>query len=195
MKMHHALVGYLAVTALPFYPFAFAASPLPVASINYDGYANTKTHIDGALINQVLDSIVEACQTVTTPKHGDSTFTKPHDVSGDIIEARQEEPPPTPTPVLIALLITAVIVGIVWIAEDNSVRGNDEFLVEQLTRAFHQRRAAFTQKVINTSISNYPKFNWVICHSPYSVSFDGVEGTDWGHYHHELGISFYRTIG
>ena len=43
--------------------------------------------------------------------------------------------------------------------------------------------------------SQYPKFNWVICHSPYSVAFDGVEGTDWGSFHHELGISFGRKIG
>ena len=44
-------------------------------------------------------------------------------------------------------------------------------------------------------ISQYPKFNWVICHPSYSVGFDGVEGTDWGYTHHELGISFQRTIG
>ena len=44
-------------------------------------------------------------------------------------------------------------------------------------------------------LSKYPKFNWVICHSPYSVGFDGVEGTDWGYTHHELTISFSRTIG
>ena len=34
MKILHALVGYLAVTTLPFHPFAFA-SPL-AASIDYD---------------------------------------------------------------------------------------------------------------------------------------------------------------
>ena len=44
-------------------------------------------------------------------------------------------------------------------------------------------------------IAKYPEWNWVICHSPYSVGFDGVEGTDWGYTHHELGISFGRTIG
>ena len=41
----------------------------------------------------------------------------------------------------------------------------------------------------------YPKWNWVICHSPYTTAFDGVEGTDWGYTHHELGISFHRTVG
>ena len=44
-------------------------------------------------------------------------------------------------------------------------------------------------------ISKWPNFNWVICHSPYSIAFDGVEGTDYGHTHHELKISFGRTIG
>ena len=53
----------------------------------------------------------------------------------------------------------------------------------------------FTQTAIDDSIAKYPKFNWVICHSPYSTAFDGVEGTDWGHSHHELGISLGRTIG
>ena len=53
----------------------------------------------------------------------------------------------------------------------------------------------FTQTAIDDSIAKYPKFNWVICHSPYSTAFDGVEGTDWGHTHHELGISLGRTIG
>ena len=122
MKMLHALVGYLTVTALPFYPFAFETSPL--ASINYDGYAN-KTHIDSTLMKQGLDSIVETCQTVTTPKHGDSAFMKSHDLSGDIIEARQEEPPPTPTLILVGLMIAIVVVGIIWITEDDPVRGND----------------------------------------------------------------------
>jgi hypothetical protein len=37
--------------------------------------------------------------------------------------------------------------------------------------------------------------NWVICHSPYSIAFDGVDGTDYGYTHHELKISFGRTIG
>ena len=84
-------------------------------------------------MKQVLDSIVEAChwQTVTTQKHDDSTIMKRHDVSGDMMEARQELPP-IPNPIFIGLLVTAVIVGIVWIVQDDPVRGNDvEFLVEQ----------------------------------------------------------------
>ena len=121
MKMLHALIGYLVVTTLPLYPFAFAASPL---AFNYDGHAN-KTHIDSALIKQAFDNIVEECQTVTTQSHGDSAFMK--HVSSDIIEARQEAP--SPNPYLIGLILATVVAGIIWIVEDNTVRGNDvEFL-------------------------------------------------------------------
>ena len=48
---------------------------------------------------------------------------------------------------------------------------------------------------INKMRLQYPKFNWVICHSPYSANFDGVEGTDWDYTHHTLLISFGREIG
>ena len=44
-------------------------------------------------------------------------------------------------------------------------------------------------------ISQWPQYNWVICHTAYSIAFDGVDGTDYGHTHHELKISFGRTIG
>ena len=44
-------------------------------------------------------------------------------------------------------------------------------------------------------MTRYNKYNWVICHSPYDYEFDGVEGTDYGYTHHELKISFGRTIG
>ena len=62
-------------------------------------------------------------------------------------------------------------------------------------KVFRQRREAFTKNSISQALSQYPKFNWVICHSPYSVAFDGVEGTDWGYTHHELRISLNRKIG
>ena len=64
-----------------------------------------------------------------------------------------------------------------------------------MIKVFCQKREAFTQNTISKVYSQYPKYNWVICHSPYSVSFEGVEGTDWGYTHHELGISFGRTVG
>ena len=126
MKMLQVLVGYLALTSLPFNPLVFAS---PLAFINFDGYVN-KTHIDGALIKQVLDNIVETCpgQRVTTQKRRDSAVREI--VSGDIIESRQEGIPPPPPPLIIATLLVAVIIGIAWILDDNYVRDNDaEFLV------------------------------------------------------------------
>jgi hypothetical protein len=79
MIILRALVGYLAVTALP---FAFAS---PLAAIHYDGYVDTtQNHIDIALMKRVLNSIVETCQTVTyhsgpgyvdtTQNHNDSAL-------------------------------------------------------------------------------------------------------------------------
>ena len=116
MKILHGLVGYLAVTALPFHPFAFA-SPTRLAGIDYDGYANTsQNHIDGALMNHVLDTIVETCQTVTTQNHKDSALTKR--VPGDIqvIEARQDA---IPIAIAIAAIVTGIFLGIVWIESDD----------------------------------------------------------------------------
>ena len=124
MKILHALVGYLAVTALPFHPFAFAS----LAAINYDGYVNTtQNHIDGALMKHVLGTIVETCQTVTTQNHEDNALMKR--VPGDIlVEARQWE---IPIATLISFIVSGIILSLVWIGDDDPVRGNDvEFLVK-----------------------------------------------------------------
>ena len=117
MQILHALVGYLAVTALPFHPFAFA-SPAPLAAIDYDGYVNTTQH--QALMKQALDSIVETCQTVTTQNHRDSALMKRE--PGDIIEARQLA---IPVAGLIFFIVADIVFAIVWIEEDNPVRGSD----------------------------------------------------------------------
>ena len=137
MKILHALVGYLAVTAMPFHPFAFA-SP---ATIDYDGYVKTtQNHIDdGALIKHVLDT----CQSITyhsdyvntTQTHTDSPVMKRVPASGDIqlevIEARQAVVIIPPVVAIISL-IAIVTLSIIWIKDDNPVRGNDvEFLVER----------------------------------------------------------------
>ena len=184
MKILHTLVGYLAVIALPLHPFAFAS---PLAAIDYDGYVDTtQNHIqvdsDGTLMKHVLGTIVETCQTVTTQNYSDT------------IEARQL---PAPVVGIIIVTVATVFVAVAWIGTDNPVRGSD---VELLCRAlclkiFCQRREAFTQDTITKIFAQYPKYNWVICHSPYSTNFDGAEGTDWGYTHHELSISFVRTIG
>ena len=115
MKILHALVGYLAVI---FHTFAFA-SPL---AIDYDGYVNTtQNNIDGALMEHFLGTVVETCQTVTTPNHGDSALMKR--VPSDIIEARQEEL----IPVALALIVIVVAIagGLKWIDGDDPVRCND----------------------------------------------------------------------
>ena len=145
-KILHALVGYLAVTALPgffqVHPFAFTLplSGLPAAAIEYDGRVNTtQNHIDGALIKHVLGSIMKTCQTVTyhsgysnttqTPGHSDSALMKR--VPGDIIEARQAVVI-APAAVAVAALVAVVVLSIVWVLEDNPVSDNDlEFLVKQ----------------------------------------------------------------
>ena len=105
MKILHALVGYLAATALPFpsHPFAFA-SPLEAIS-NYDGYVpvNTSTlNSDGAVM-----------------KRG----------PGDIIEARQASII-IPAALLVVDLIVAVAASIIWVKHDDPVRGSGIIIVE-----------------------------------------------------------------
>ena len=118
MKILHALVGYLAVTALPFHPFASAS---PLAAIDYDGYVTTQNHTDSALMNHVLGSIEEACQAVNTQIHGDSALIKR--VSGDIIEARQEVEI-APAVFVVIAVIASIVLSIVWVEGDDPVRGN-----------------------------------------------------------------------
>ena len=138
MKILHALVGYLAITALPFHPFAFAS---PLAAIDYDGYVNTSTTqnlIDSASMKHFLDSIVGACHTVayhgdyvnTTQNHrdSDSALMKRVPQAGDISLIL---PLLVPGALAVAALVVVAALGVVWVAEDNPVRGNDmEFLVE-----------------------------------------------------------------
>ena len=86
MKILHAIVGYLALTALPFHPgpaFAFAFA------LVYESESESESH-DGYLTS----SIQETCQKISTQNHaGDSAFMKcvPRDSdTGDILEARQD---------------------------------------------------------------------------------------------------------
>ena len=122
MKILHALVCYLSVTALPFLAFAS-----PMADIDYDGYVDTtQNHIDGTLMKHVLGTIIETCQTVTTQNYSYSALMKR--VPGDIIlEARQSA---IPVVGFIFFVVADVIFTIVWIESDDPVRGNDvDFLV------------------------------------------------------------------
>ena len=124
MKILHALVGYLAVTSLPFHPFTFA-SPL---AIYYDGYVDaTQNNIDGALVEHFLGAIEETCQTIITPDHGASALVKR--VPGDIIEARQEEL--VPYVLTIIGIVAAITLSILYVEGDDPVRCNHiKLLVE-----------------------------------------------------------------
>ena len=130
MKVLHALVGYLAVAALPFYPFAFAS---PLAAFDYDGYVNTsmQDQIDNALMKHVLDNVVETCQTVSAQYNADSALMKR--VKGDIVEARQGEDALALAPEVFIVfgIVALTALSIIWILSDDPVRGIIvEFLVE-----------------------------------------------------------------
>ena len=126
MKILNTLVGYLAVTALPFHPFAFA-SPGPLrlalAATDYDGYVNitTQEHIDDALMKQLLGDILETCQTVTS--HYYVNATQNHSDNASLI---QRVPGPAiiiPSTLITLAIIAAIGFSIFWIKEDNPVRG------------------------------------------------------------------------
>jgi hypothetical protein len=83
MKIFHALVGYLVVTALPFHPpFAFAS---PLETIDYDGYVNTTQH---HALMPVPGIIAETCQTVNTQNDKDSALTLMKRHGGDTVVFR-----------------------------------------------------------------------------------------------------------
>jgi hypothetical protein len=159
MKILHALVGYLTAT-LPFYPFAFAAPP---AGIDYDGYvARTQNPTNGDLMNHVFDNILETCQTVTshslidyvnaTRAHNDRTALIKR-MPGDIIEAREVVGfAALAPPMLVIIGITAAIaLSIVWVEDDDPVRGNDyvEFLVEYSDQRSSARNVKRLPKILS----------------------------------------------
>ena len=94
MKILHALVGYLAATTLAFYPFALA-SPLAATSLDYDGYVDIKLNGDSALMKRVPGDIIEARQAIVI----------------------------VPTVLFIISIVADVVFAIVWIADDDPVRG------------------------------------------------------------------------
>ncbi|KAF6745794.1 ectomycorrhiza-regulated small secreted protein [Ephemerocybe angulata] len=48
-------------------------------------------------------------------------------------------------------------------------------------------RGDFTQQVVSAGSSNWPQYNWVICHTSYITRFDGGAETDWDGIHWDLG--------
>ena len=118
----HSLVYYLVVTALPFHLFAFAS---PLTAFDNDGYvtaAQLENHIDIDLMNHFLGNITETCQTGTTRNHSDTAVIKR--APGDIIEGRQVEGAVVDALIVISI-VTVVTLSILWIVDDNAVRGND----------------------------------------------------------------------
>jgi hypothetical protein len=126
-------------------------------------------------MEHVLNSIADTCQTVTTQNHTDNALMKR--VPGDIIDARQIEIAPGP--------VVAIIIGIIATVT----------LIAYFIDGDDEKRESFTQNSVSQASAKYPNYNWIICHSPYSVAFNGVEGTDYGYTHHELKVSLGRTIG
>ena len=138
MKILHTLVGYLAVTALPFHPFAFA---FPLTAIDhYDGYVDSTTepkHIDSALMNQLLGDVLETCQTVTSHYYVNATQTHSDNlnaslmqrVPGDIIKGRFA-PEVVPAVLFVIAIVLAVALSIIWTEEDVQVRRNESRVVE-----------------------------------------------------------------
>ena len=124
MKILHALVGYLAVIALP-YPFAFAST----LAIHYDGYVNStvmQNTIDGALFEHILGTIVETCQTVTTThreKNSDRSLMKRVPGNIQVIETRQVELP-VPDLGTITIIFAVALIALYWIGSDDPVRCN-----------------------------------------------------------------------
>ncbi|EDR16023.1 uncharacterized protein LACBIDRAFT_301642 [Laccaria bicolor S238N-H82] len=64
-----------------------------------------------------------------------------------------------------------------------------------MINADNTKRDHFTIDTVTQSGQQWPGFNWVICDSDHTTAFDGTEGVDWGHSHHELDISLGRTVG
>ena len=159
MKILHTLVGYLAVTALPFHSFAS-----PLAAIDYDGYVDTTKlkHTDSALMKHIFGNVLETCQTVTshglsgyyvntTQNHSDSA-TLLERVPGDIIiEGRIEVPPEVPPAVLLVIAIVLVVaISIIWTEGDDPVRNNEvEFLVEHSYQKSSGRDVYYLPKILS----------------------------------------------
>jgi len=92
---------------------------------------------------------------------------------GEIVETRQA-----------ALAVAVVFVALV---------GIEAALITWLTD--DAKRHQFTINTVTKCSQQWPAYNWVVSHSPYSTAFDGTDGVDWGHTHYELKISLGRTIG
>ena len=103
--------------------------------------------------------------------------------------------------VIIAPLVAQIAEGIVadiialFPDEDDQVSKSTPSHFQGSNTPLRKRRTKFTMDIIHYLSNQHPEFNWVVCHPSHETRFDGVEGTDWGHFHHELPLSLDRTIG
>ncbi|KAF8632327.1 hypothetical protein AX17_004876 [Amanita inopinata Kibby_2008] len=56
-------------------------------------------------------------------------------------------------------------------------------------------RGEFTKHLVERMHSQYPTFNFVVCHVKHEAHWDGKQGQDWGHYHEEFDIKLGGTVG
>ncbi|KAF6742448.1 hypothetical protein DFP72DRAFT_938164 [Ephemerocybe angulata] len=67
-------------------------------------------------------------------------------------------------------------------------------IMHNLTKDDEGRRK-FTQQTVQEGRKTWPEYNWVICHPKHTTKFDGTEGAEWGHLHHEYDLIIGGTIG
>jgi hypothetical protein len=61
--------------------------------------------------------------------------------------------------------------------------------------ADRKKRENWLSSTIDKLRAKHPHFNFVLVDSKHKINFQGVQGKDWGHKRHTLGISFGRHVG
>ncbi|KAJ2922110.1 hypothetical protein H1R20_g14992, partial [Candolleomyces eurysporus] len=88
-------------------------------------------------------------------------------------------------PRAVAAVARAVVQGVIRVVQ----------LIKGKIEKDKSRRGNYTHDFIGKSMAQFPKWNWVICHTKHSTKFDGKSGTDYFHRHEEFPVSFGKTIG
>jgi len=68
------------------------------------------------------------------------------------------------------------------------------FITAQIA-ADKKKREQWTSTTVGKLLAKHPHFNFVIVDSKHKINFKGVQGKDWGHKRHSLGISWGRHVG
>ncbi|KAJ2918935.1 hypothetical protein MD484_g1495, partial [Candolleomyces efflorescens] len=88
-------------------------------------------------------------------------------------------------PRAVAAIARAAVQGVIKIVQ----------LIKGKIEKDKSRRGNYTHEFIGKSMAQFPKWNWVICHTKHTKKFDGKQGKDWFHRHEEFKVSFGKTIG